>query len=95
MIISVQHQTGIKKAIWETKIKRPDGKRYEPAEGVRKMREEFFAIHLEHGVAMHLVGDTFFEHEKCSIRKVIYVDEFAPTLIMPKNSSYYEMFKIG
>lgn len=91
----LQFQTGVKKTLYETKIKRPDGKRYAPAEGVKKMREEFFAIHLEHGVAMQLVSDTFFEHEKCSIRKVLYVDELAPTIIMPKNSSYYEMFKIG
>lgn len=59
------------------------------------MREEFFAIHLEHGACMQLVSDTFYEHEKCSMRKIAYLNENPRMIVLPKNSSYYDMFKIG
>lgn len=95
---SLQLQTDwIKKAIYERKIKNPDGSRniFAPKIGVKRMQEDFFAFHLENGVALQLISETFHEHEKCSLRKIPFFNELSPAIILPKNSSYYEIFKIG
>lgn len=63
--------------------------------GVSKMRQGFFAFHMELGAGYKLVGDTFLESEKCGLQEIAYLQVVDPYLAIKKNSSYKEMLKIG
>ncbi|GLV31404.1 Ionotropic receptor 75d [Carabus blaptoides fortunei] len=87
----------VRKAIYEQKVA-PVGQkpRYMTMEsGVGKMRQGFFAFHMELGAGYKLVGDTFLESEKCGLQEIPYLQVVDPYLAIKKNSSYKEMLKIG
>lgn len=64
-------------------------------EGIRRMRDEFFAFHVELSNGYKVVGDIFMEHQKCGLKEVEFFQLTEPWLTTRKNSSYKEIFKIG
>lgn len=64
-------------------------------EGIRKMRDEFFAFHVELTTGYKVVGDIFMEHQKCGLREVDYFQLTEPYVTTQKKSGYKEIFKIG
>lgn len=59
------------------------------------MRKGLFAFHMETGAGYKIVGETFFEYEKCDLEEIQFLQVPDPWLAIRKNSSYKEMLKIG
>lgn len=63
--------------------------------GIQKMRDEFFAFHVELSNGYKVVGDIFMEHQKCGLREVEFFQQLEPYLGIAKNSPYKKIFIIG
>lgn len=64
-------------------------------DGVSRLRQGLFAFHAELALGYKLMSETFFEDEKCGIVEIAYLQVTDPWYAIKKNSSYYELFKIG
>lgn len=64
-------------------------------EGIRRVRDEFFAFHVDLSTGYKVVGDIFMEHQKCGLREIEFFYWTEPWINVPRNSSYKEIFKIG
>lgn len=64
-------------------------------EGITRMRDEFFAFHVELATGYKVVGEIFRENEKCSLKEIEYVHLIEPWLATQKRSSFKEILKIG
>lgn len=64
-------------------------------EGVKRMREGFFAFHVELSPGYKVVGDIFTEAEKCGLKEVQYFTPMEPYIATQKRSSIKELVKIG
>ncbi|GJQ71805.1 hypothetical protein Trydic_g11491 [Trypoxylus dichotomus] len=64
-------------------------------EGVKRMRDEFFAFHAECTSVYKIVGDTFQENEKCGLREIQYWQIIEPWMAVKRNSSYKELAKVA
>lgn len=64
-------------------------------EGIRRMRDDFFAFHVELATGYKVVGDIFMEHQKCGLKEVAFFHLIEPWLATQKHSPYKEIFKIG
>ncbi|KAJ8928949.1 hypothetical protein NQ314_018419 [Rhamnusium bicolor] len=65
-------------------------------DGMKKVRNEFFAFHVELGTAYHLIRETFKDDEKCKIKDVdTIIKSEEPYLSVPKNSVYVDIFLVG
>ncbi|CRL00245.1 CLUMA_CG013518, isoform A [Clunio marinus] len=87
----------IRKAIYNDRIKRKDGKEnfYNLSDGVKMIREDLFGFHMEVGVGYKILLEEFQEDEKCGLQEIQYLQVIDPFYAIQKNSSYYELFKIG
>lgn len=73
-----------------------DNERYfSTEEGIRRVRNEFFAFHIEFSPAYKLIEETFYEHEKCGMKEIDYLRIWAPWFVLQKNSPYKELIKIA
>lgn len=63
-------------------------------EGVRRIRDGFFAFHMETGPGYKIVSETFLEHEKCELQEISFLQVPDPWLAIRKNSSFKEILKI-
>lgn len=54
-----------------------------------------FAFHMEIALGYKLIGETFFEDEKCGLREIAYLQVTDPWYAIRKHSSYKELLKIG
>lgn len=90
-------EPGIRKKMYNEKIKLKDGKEnfYNLADGVRKIKEGFFAFHMELGVGYKTLLEIFQEDEKCDLQEIQYLQVIDPFYAIQKNSSYKELFKVG
>lgn len=68
---------------------------YPLEQGVNKIREGLFAFHMELGAGYKFVSETFFEHEKCTLKELQFYELIDPWYAIQKNSSLNEMLKIG
>lgn len=64
-------------------------------DGVRRVRKGLFAFHMELALGYKMMSETFFEDEKCGLVEIAYLQVTDPWYAIKKNSSYYELFKIG
>lgn len=64
-------------------------------EGIKRMRDEFFAFHVELTTGYNMIGEIFKENEKCSLKEIEYVHLFEPWMATQKGSSFKEILKIG
>lgn len=86
----------VRREIYLKKLQ-PKGEKHKMslAEGVEKMRTEFFAFHTESTSAYKVIGDTFQESEKCKLQQISYATIIEPWIIATKNHSYKEIMKVG
>ncbi|XP_055679896.1 probable glutamate receptor [Lutzomyia longipalpis] len=87
----------VRKALYEKKIA-PRGKKDKFIEknlGVAKMREGLFAFHVEVSGAYKLVEETFYEHEKCGLMEIKFLQVIDPWYAIRKHSPYKEMVKVS
>nr|QGW45454.1 ionotropic receptor 75d [Bradysia odoriphaga] len=87
----------VRKKIYEQKVRNKDGsENYMNLEtGIENVRQGLFAFHTESGVGYKIIGETFYEDEKCGLREIKYLDVIDPWYAIQKNSSYLELFKTG
>ncbi|RZC40452.1 glutamate receptor 3-like, partial [Asbolus verrucosus] len=90
-------QEPIRKAIYEQKIAPKDQKPnfFSVQDGIRKMRNEFFAFHIETTSGYKVVMDTFQEHEKCGLIEIDYLNTLWPSISVRKRSAHKEIVKVG
>lgn len=90
-------ETGIRMKIYTERIKLKDGSEnfYTLADGVTKIKEGFFAFHMELGVGYKTLLELFQEDEKCDLQEIQYLQVTDPFYAIQKNSSYKELFKVG
>lgn len=86
----------IRKKIYETKIAPPNEKPHfvNSTYGVSMVRKGFYAYHAVLQVAYKQIKQTFYEHEKCGLIEVTYLQDTYPMHAIPKDSPYKEIFKI-
>lgn len=68
---------------------------YPLEQGVNKIREGLFAFHMELGAGYKFVSETFFEHEKCTLKEMQFYELIDPWYAIQKNSSLKEMVKVA
>ena len=64
-------------------------------EGIEKVRNNFFAFHVEEGVGYKIISETYQEHEKCGLAGIHFLQVSYPWLSIKKNSTFNEIIKIG
>lgn len=84
-----------RKAIYKQKII-PQGQ--QPAymtmdEGVSRLRKGIFAFHAELSPAYKVIEKTFYEHEKCGLKVIDYLNLISPWFAIQKHSPYKELIK--
>lgn len=50
---------------------------------------------MEGGIGYKVMSETFYEHEKCGLIEIAYLQVTEPWYAIRKNSSYKELFKVG
>lgn len=63
-------------------------------EGVSRVRKGLYAFLMEESGAYKIMEDTFYEHEKCELNGIEFVNFFDPFLSIKKRSPYKEMLKV-
>ncbi|XP_072744979.1 glutamate receptor ionotropic, kainate 5-like isoform X2 [Anoplolepis gracilipes] len=90
-------QDPIRKAIYEERIE-PKGRKsnwMSLEEGVKRVRNETFAIHGTESKIYRIMQETYEEHEKCGLTEIDYINMDSPYLPLPKQSPYLEIIKYG
>lgn len=64
------------------------------AEGISRMRNEFFAFQAEHAAAYQKISQTFDESEKCGLQEIDVVNIANVFMAIPKNSIYKKVVAI-
>lgn len=86
----------IRKKIYETKVAPPN----EPPHfvnatyGISMMQKGFYAFHMIREIAYGHIKQTFYEHEKCGLTEITYLQDTYPMHAIPKGSPYKEIFKV-
>lgn len=86
----------IRKKIYETKIAPPNESPHfmNMSHGVSLVRKGLYAFHMELVTGYKSVKDTYYEHEKCGLVEISYLDQNNPWQAVPKFSPYKEIFKV-
>lgn len=85
----------IRRKIYETKVLTAKGGSYiNVSDGVERLRRESFAFHTELSVSYNLIERTFYEHEKCNLQTVEFLQVIDPWYAIRKNSSFKELIKV-
>ncbi|XP_055678017.1 ionotropic receptor 75a-like [Lutzomyia longipalpis] len=85
----------LRKEIYETKII-PPGKKdkfMNKTEGIAKMRKGLFTFFTEARAGYKMIEETFFEHEKCGLMEIEYLQVTYPWYSIKKYSPYREIIK--
>lgn len=53
-----------------------------------------FAFHMEVSPGYKMIEETFYEHEKCGLKEIDYLNLDDPWFGIPKNSPFKEIFKV-
>lgn len=86
----------IRKKIYETKVAPPNEQPHfvNATYGISMLRKGFYAFHMIKEVAYKHIKKTFYEHEKCGLVEITYLQETFPMHVLPKNSPFKEIFKV-
>ncbi|XP_063389240.1 ionotropic receptor 75a-like isoform X2 [Cydia fagiglandana] len=87
----------IRRAIYEKKIA-PSGSKpkfFDLTEGVLQLQKKPFALNCNLGVAYKVMEKYFYEHEKCGLQEISYLQDDNPWQAVRRGSPYREIFKIG
>nr|ARO70297.1 antennal ionotropic receptor 75q2 [Dendrolimus punctatus] len=86
----------VRKAIYDTKIVPKGQKAFMSVEdGVKKMQNEPFAFNMYLGIGYRMVDKYFYEHEKCGLHEIAYIQESNPYIACRKNTPFMEIYKVG
>ncbi|KAJ0177155.1 hypothetical protein K1T71_007164 [Dendrolimus kikuchii] len=86
----------VRKAIYDTKIAPKGQKAFISVEdGVKKMKNEPFAFNMYLGIGYRMVDKHFYEHEKCGLQEIAYIQESNPYIACRKNTPFMEIYKVG
>lgn len=93
----LQKRTPLGNTIYEKKLKKQDGSTniVDGNHGMQRVRNGLFAIHVEEAIAYEEVSRTYQEYEKCTLQSLRYMPMVPPYVAITKNSSYYEVIKVG
>nr|APC94347.1 ionotropic receptor 1 [Pyrrhalta aenescens] len=86
-----------RKAIYEQKIA-PKGQKpnfMTMQEGIGRVQKGFFAFHVEVSSGYKMIGGTFQESEKCSLKEIVFINLVEPWVSIKKRSAYKEIIKVG
>lgn len=50
---------------------------------------------MEMGIGYKVISETFYEHEKCGLKEIAFLQVTEPWYAIRKHSSYKELFKVG
>ncbi|XP_056633828.1 ionotropic receptor 75a-like [Diorhabda sublineata] len=87
----------IRKAIYQQKIA-PKGQKpnfMTMQEGISRVQKGFFAFHVEVSSGYKMIGNTFQESEKCSLKEIVFINLIEPWVSIKKGSAYKEIIKVG
>lgn len=86
----------VRKRIYETRIAAPNKPKQfvNMTYGIGMVRKGLYAFHNELGIGYKYVKETFFEHEKCGLRRIEFLQQADPWHAAPKHSPYKEIFKV-
>lgn len=85
----------VRKKIYETRIASHKPPNFVNASyGISRMRKGLYAFHTELVTGYKNVKDTFYEHEKCGLVEIEYLQVVDPWHVIPKHSPYKEIFKV-
>lgn len=85
----------IRRALYEKKIlgTKKEPTYYNMSYGIGRMREGLYAFHVETKSAYKLIEETFYEHEKCGLTEMKFLQFDAPFVGIQKHSPYKEIIK--
>lgn len=75
----------------------PTGKKpnfFTKDEGMAKVRDRKWAFFTEGATAYKTIEDTFYEHEKCGLQQIEYLEIVEPYQALKKNSPLKEIVKV-
>lgn len=52
-----------------------------------------YAFHMELSPGYKLIAETFYEHEKCGLKELDYMNLVSPWFVVAKHSPYKELIK--
>lgn len=86
----------IRKKIYETKVAPPNELPHftNATYGISMVRQGFYAFHMIQEIAYKHIKQTFYEHEKCGLLQISYLQDAYPMHAIPKTSPFKEMFKV-
>ncbi|XP_034946506.1 glutamate receptor U1-like [Chelonus insularis] len=64
-------------------------------EGIEKVRKGLFAFHADATASYSLIQETYEEEEKCGLHEFDYLNLLYPMLVLPLDSPYREIFRVG
>lgn len=82
----------VRKKIYETKIA-PYNAFMNQSVGLARVRKGLFAFNMELMLGYKLIQDTFYEHEKCGLIEIQYLQLSTIWMVTQKRSPYKEIFK--
>lgn len=86
-----------RKLLYDTKVAPPNqpNKFVNVSHGVSRVRQGMYAFHVETGPAYQEVEKTFFEHEKCGLIEIAFLQIVDPWCAIQKYSPFKEILKVA
>ena len=86
----------IRKKIYDNKIAPPNEQPHfmNASYGISMVRKGFYAFHMIREIAYKNIKKTFYEHEKCGLIEITYLQDTYPMHAIPKRSPFKEIFKV-
>lgn len=63
--------------------------------GISRLREGMYAFHVETALAYLEIEKTFFNHEKCGLIEIKFIQVVDPWFAIQKQSPYREILKVA
>ncbi|XP_011501319.1 PREDICTED: uncharacterized protein LOC105364971 [Ceratosolen solmsi marchali] len=87
----------VRRRIIDYKIEPRGGKSHwmSAEDGIKLVRQGFFAFFMETGPGYKIIQETFQEDEKCGFREMYFIEHFDPTFTIVKQSPYGEIIRVN
>lgn len=86
----------VRRGIIDQKIEPKGGKSnwMSADDGIKNVRQGFFAFFMETGPGYKIIQETFEEDEKCGFREMYFIEHFDPMFTIVKQSPYVEIMRV-
>lgn len=96
LLLSLQSfEDSVRKKFYEKRVKNQKNVWLPLADGISRMRNEWFAYHVDVTSGYDVVQSTFGEDEKCGFEEIDYLYVSDPAFSIKHRSPYKEIFKVG